>query len=104
MAVAGLIVLLTEVPFLLLASVAVNFTPSAAVSLVLMVNVPADNVLVLFFPYTTLFRSYCALPVLLVMVTTVLLSEVTVLLKASLAVTVTEKGTPAVAVPGPVTT
>src|SRR2546421_142568 len=103
MAVAGLIVLLTEVPFLLLASVAVNFTP-------FFFNYTATTEIYTLSLHDALpiyelspLPSYCALPVLLVMVTTVLLSEVTVLLKASLAVAEVWNGAPAVAGTGPVT-
>ena len=83
-----------DVPVLGVASVAVIVTVSATLSLTLMVNVPAASVAVLSPKMPSPLLSNCALPVLLVMVTTVESSVVTVLFPLSLAVTVTLKVTP----------
>src|SRR5205085_2785572 len=84
---------------LLLASVAVRVTLSATVSFVLIVNVPLESVFLWALVSAKVLLpslSNCPLPVLLVIVTCVALSVVTVLLKLSLAVTVTLKAVPAV--------
>ena len=87
--------MLDEVPVLPPVEVAVIVMLSAALSLVLIVNVPLDSVLVLSPNVPSPLLSNWALP-LLVTVTTVELFVVTVLLLASLAMTVVVKAEPAV--------
>src|ERR1039458_6227082 len=98
MLLSGLITSPVRVPVLLLASVAVRLTVWAVVSLAGIVNVPFERVFLLSLasPKTPLLLlSNWTLP-LLVRVTCVELSLVTVLLKLSLAVTVTANAAPAV--------
>ena len=83
--------MLVDVPVLPLPSVAVMVMLSAVVSSALMANVPAVSVLVLSPYVASPLLSNCTLPVP-VIVTTVELSDVTVLPCASCAVTVTLKG------------
>src|SRR5271154_1474828 len=89
---ALVIVMDALVPVFPLASDAVMVMVSATLSLVLIENVPFDNVCVLSTKLVSPLASNCTVAVLPFMVTTVELSAVTVLLAASTAVTVTRNG------------
>src|ERR1019366_5665783 len=90
---AALTVMDGLVPVFPLASEAVMVMVSATMSLVLIVNVPFDNVCVLSTKLVSPLASNCTVAVLPFMVTTVELSATTVLVAASTAVTVTRNGT-----------